>query len=103
MNISAKQLKGKPKKVGTHDGRDVFALATKGGWNMIVASKGKSFETLGVGSHACVARHIADQKFKDIAWTNLNKADYVPYEDYAHLLPRYEAITDVIRHKQGDE
>jgi hypothetical protein len=103
MNVSANQLKGKPKKVGKHDGRDVFALATKGGFNMIVAAKGQGFETLGSGPHPCVARHIANQKFKNITWTNLNKADFVEFESYAHLLPKYEAITMAIRRRNGDE
>lgn len=103
VNISANQLKGKPKKVGRQDGRDVFALSTKGGFNMIVAPKGQSFETLGTGPHPCVARHIAEGKYKDIAWTDLNKADFVPYEDYASLLPKYEAITDAMRRQHGDE
>jgi hypothetical protein len=103
VNISANQLKGKPKKVGKHDGRDVFALATKGGFNMIVAAKGQSFETLGAGPHPCVARNIADQKFKGITWTNLNKSDYVDFEAYEHLLPKYTAITDAIRRQHGDE
>lgn len=103
MKIEAKQLKGKPKKVGQHDGRDVFALQTKGGFNMVVATKGEGFETLGAGPHPCIARHIANQKYKDINWTSLNKADFVPYEDYQHLLPKYEAITTAIRRKHGDE
>lgn len=103
VKIEAKQLKGKPKKIGKHDGRDVFALTTKGGFNMIVASKGQGFETLGAGPHPCVARHIAEQKHKNITWTGLSKADHVPYEDYQHLLPKYEAVTAFIRRKQGDE
>lgn len=103
MKIEAKQLKGKPKKIGKHDGRDVFALTTKGGFNMIVAPKGQGFETLGTGSHPCIARHVADSKFKDITWTGLNKADYVPYEDYAAYLPKYIAITDLLRRLHGDD
>jgi len=78
----------------------VIELMTKGGLHMIITARGGKFETLGVGSHRAVARHIASQK-ADVVWTELSKADYVPPEDYTLLLTTYEAMTEQIRKAQG--
>lgn len=102
MQIDSKQLVGKPKKVGKTEGRDVLEIATKGGLHLIVAAKDGHFETLGTGPHRAVARYIA-KKRRDIQWSDLNKADHVPYEFLAPLLPKYEAITDKLRQMHGDE
>lgn len=105
MQISRQQMAAKPKKVGKLDGKDVFHLPLKGGLHMIVGAsdKGVGFETLGTGPHPAVARHIATKKHSDIQWTELNKADYVEFEHYENLLPKYEALTTAIRRRNGDE
>lgn len=103
MQIDAKQLAGKPKKVGKRDGKDVLEIATKGGLHMIVAPKDGSFETLGTGPHRAVARFIAKKKSPEIQWTSLEKADHIEPEFFQHLLPKYEAMTDAIRRRHGDE
>lgn len=105
MQISRQQMASKPKKVGKLNGKDVFHLPLKGGLHMIVGASEKAagFETLGTGPHPAVARHIAMKKQPDIMWTELNKADYVEPEHYQHLLPKYEAMTDAIRRRNGDE
>lgn len=105
MNIDSKQLASKPRKVGlTKSGKPVMQFATKGGWHMIVAQKGEgsNWETLGVGPHQAVARHIATKRNGDITWTELNKADHVDYAHFEILVPRYEAITNEFRKLHGD-
>jgi hypothetical protein len=39
----------------------------------------------------------------DVQWTELSKADHVDFEDYAPLLPKYEAITERLRKLNGDK
>jgi isocitrate lyase len=99
MNLTENQIKAK-KRVGRIGSNPVVELITKGGLHMIVAAKSGGFETLGVGSHRAVARHIAGQK-ADITWTELSKADPVAAEHFAHILPKYEALTEQIRAAQG--
>ena len=103
MNISASQLAGRPRKVGTRDGGNVMEFSTKGGYHLIVAPKGTSFETLAVGPHRAVARHIAQKHHKDIRWTELSKGDWIDPAHYEHLMPKYEGITNHFRRLQGDE
>lgn len=102
MDVSSKQIKGKPKTVGKSDGKDVQEVHTKGGLAMIIRANGSGgFETLGTGPHRAVARAIANKKAPGIKWTELNKSDYVPPDCYEHLLPKYEALTDRMRQLQG--
>ncbi len=77
-------------------------VVTKGGYHILVAPKGNTFETLGVGPHRAVARHIATKHHKSIKWTELSKGDWIAPEDYEHLIPKYEAITEAFRKKQGE-
>lgn len=103
MDISAKQLAGKPKKIGTRGGKNIMELTTKGGLTMIVGPKDGGFETLGAGPHKAVARFIAKKKAPDIQWSELAKADYVEPEYFEHLLPQYQALTQALRKQNGDE
>lgn len=96
MNLDKNQLAGLPKKIGTLNGKPIFHVVTKGGFNMCLIAKAGGFETLSCGPHVAIARHIASKREKEIVW-ELAKGDYVPYEDYAFLLPKYEEITDRIR------
>lgn len=103
MEITEKQLQGKPKQVGTWNGKKVLHIATKGGLHMIVAPNGAGWETLGAGPHVAVSKHIAGKKHDDIVWTGLSKADWVDPDCYLVLLPKYEALTEALRKAHGDE
>lgn len=81
MDIDAKQLKGKPRKVGDLDGNAVFAAETKGGLHFIAMKKadGKT-KTLGAGSHPAVARNIAEKSNPTLKITELSKSESLdPY------------------------
>jgi len=97
MNIPAAQIAMK-KKVGTADGKDLTYIKLVGGLHMITNHKGV---VVGSGPHKAVARHIAGRHVENIQWSELSKADHLPFEDFAHLLPKYEAVTDELRKAQG--
>lgn len=97
MDLSAKQIDEKPKKVGTLKGRPVYHLRTKGGLHILVAPGGTGYETLGTGPHRAVARHIATKHEPEIVWSELSKSDHVDIEAYELILPRYETLTDDLR------
>lgn len=97
MNIDAKQIDEKPKKVGHLNGKPVFHMRTKGGLHILVMQKNGSYETLGTGPHRAVARHIAAKYEPEIVWSELSKSDHVDPEAYAMILPKYEEITEALR------
>lgn len=97
MNLDKNQLAGDPIKIGLLHGKPVFQVVTKGGFYMDIVAKDGSFKTLGTGSHHYLARHIAEKNEPSIKWTDLKKGDFVPFEDIAFLVPKYEAITNRIR------
>lgn len=101
MEIRADEVEYK-KKVGKLNGQPVIEVGLRGGLHLIFAAKGGKFETLGAGPHRAVARFIAKKKTEDkIDWTDLAKADWVEPEHFALLLPKYEALTDAFRARQG--
>ncbi len=77
-------------------------VVTKGGYHILVAPKGNTFETLAVGPHRAVARHIAAKHHKSIKWTELSKGDWIAPEDYAHLVPKYEQITADLQKREQE-
>ncbi len=90
------------KKVGLLGQAPVIEVGLRGGLHLIFAAKGGKFETLGAGPHRAVARYIAGKKTEGkVEWTDLNKADRVEPQYFAHLLDRYEAMTDAFRAAQG--
>lgn len=97
MQLEAKQIEQKPKKVGTLRGAPVFHLRTKGGLHILVTKKGAGYETLATGPHKAVARHIANKHEPEIFWSEMSKSDHVEVYQFEHLLPRYEEITEFIR------
>lgn len=97
MNIEAKQISEKPKKVGILKGKPVFQLRTKGGLYLLVLQKGASYETLGTGPHRAVARHIATQHEPEVVWSDLSKSDHVDIEAFELILPKYQELTDALR------
>jgi hypothetical protein len=98
--IPASEIKYK-KKVGTDGGDSVFEIATVGGLHLVMAARSKGAETLGVGSHRAVARFLAQKKAKNLQWTELSKSEHVEDRFIAHLLPKYEAITNRQRALEG--
>lgn len=100
MQIEERHIAFK-KKVGKIGDSPVFELATTGGLHLIVGTRGGKFETLGTGPHRAVARHIARKHAPEIQWSELSKADHVEEAHFAHLLPRYEELTDQMRKLQG--
>ena len=100
-NISKEHIASK-KRVGSLRGRPVIALTTTGGLHMVVCTKegGGSLETLGVGPHAAVARHIARMKEPELSWTDLHKSDYVDPQYFQDILPEWLEITDRFRNRK---
>lgn len=98
--IPASEIRSK-KKIGV-DGNDaVYEVSTVGGLYMVLAARAKGPETLGVGSHKAVARWLATKKAKGLQLTELSKSEFVEEDCIRHLLPKWEAITDSIRRRQG--
>jgi hypothetical protein len=103
MTVTENQIdKKKTKRVGRVGENPVFEMVTKGGLHMLVVTSTAS-ETLGVGSHRAVARHIAGQNANQIEWSELSKADHVEVEHFADKLPKYTALTAQIRAAEARE
>lgn len=100
MNINPSEIAYK-REVGALDKAPVFEVGLKGGLHLILAAKKGKVETLGVGPHRAVARHIAKKREQAIEWKDLQKADHVDYEHFAFCVPQYEALTDSLRKRQG--
>lgn len=96
MSIPAAQIVVK-KAVGKSEGKDVTYIKTVGGLHLITNHKGI---VIGSGPHRQVARTIAN-RYAEVEWTELSKADHLPLEAYQHLLPEYEALTVELRKAQG--
>jgi len=89
------------KVIGRLGAKKVFQLTTLGGLNIVVVAKAEGFETLGLGSHAKIAQHIAKKKEPSIEFTELSKSEDIPVEYFQFCLPKYEALTDAMRKRQG--
>jgi hypothetical protein len=76
MTLDAKQLAGKPIRIGDLKGDPVFQASTKGGLFLIMAKSttGRA-RTLGVGPHPATARHIAEKDFPEVNFTELAKSE----------------------------
>ena len=97
--IPASEIKYK-KKVGVDGGDPVHEIATVGGLHLIVAVRKGGAETLGIGSHRAVARHLATKKARALQWTELSKSEAVEDRFIQHLIPKWEAVTDAQRAKE---
>ena len=102
MQINPSEIAYK-KQVGQIETSPVYEVGLKGGLHLIMAVRKGRVETLGVGPHRAVARHIAKKKDDKVEWTELAKADEPRYKDYAYCVPRYEAITNFAREYQGSK
>jgi hypothetical protein len=76
VELEAKQLKDKPKKIGDLKGEPVYQVETKGGLFVVMAknSTGRP-RTLGVGPHPATARHIAERDNPDLSISELSKSE----------------------------
>ena len=99
INIKPEHVETK-KIVGRLGTNKVFHILTTGGLHMIIVAKSVP-ETLGLGSHRCISRHLAQKREPNIVWTDLEKADFIPLEFYQDQLPKYEALTEEFRRAQG--
>ena len=97
--LTENQLSGKPRKIGTLRGKDVFGMVTKGGLNLVSDSAGK---ILGAGPHRAIAKNIAEKNEPSLTWTELNKGDYIDPSHYQLLLPKYEELTRTMRSMQSE-
>lgn len=75
MDITANQLKGKPKKVGELDGAPVMQAETKGGFFILMTKSDGKAKTLGTGSHPAVAWSIAERDFPRVKLSELSKSE----------------------------
>jgi hypothetical protein len=99
ISLDEKQLKSKPKKVGTLKGKPVFAIQTKGGLSLVADSAG---HILSCGPHRAIARNIAEKSEPTIEWTDLEKSGYIDPASYEFLLPKYTELTNALRKMQGE-
>jgi hypothetical protein len=97
MNVPESQITVK-KTIGKLDGKPVRYVKTVGGLHLIADWKGT---VLGAAPHRAVARHIASKNASGIEWTELSKGEHIPVENFKHLLPEYEALTNEFRKAQG--
>lgn len=103
MNLEAKQLESKPRKIGDVHGKAVYHLKTKGGFHVLAMQKASGFETIGAGPHPAVARHLASKYEPDIVWTDLEKSEHVDPSLFALMLPKYEELTESLRALESQE
>lgn len=103
MNIPSEQIAYK-KQIGKAGGDAVWEVGTKGGLHLVVANRGSGkVETLGVGPHRAVARHIAKKREPKLNLTELSKHEHVEDQFIQHLIPKYEQTTTDMRRLQGYE
>lgn len=100
MNIPEKQVAYK-KRVGKVGTNPVYEVGLIGGFHLHVMMKSGVTEVLGTGPHKSVSKHISTKRYPNIVWTSLDKADHVEEIHFAHLLPRYEALTEKLRNIKG--
>lgn len=91
MQIPAGQIRSR-RRIGSVGSRPLFEIGCIGGLFVVVAPKsGGGTEVLGCGSHAAIARHMAKRN-PDVILDILEKAEQPALEDFADLLPRYDAL-----------
>ena len=77
------------------DGKPVLEVETIGGLFLVVMEKNGKVETLGVGPHRAVSRHIAKMRNASFMINELAKSeDGVTLAQFEHLLQSYSDITD---------
>lgn len=102
MQIPSEQVIYK-KQIGKLGDVPIWELGLMGGLHLVVAARKGKAETLGVGPHRAVARHIAMKREPSMTVTELSKSDYYDPAHFQHLVPRYEAMSAAFREAQGLE
>lgn len=103
MKITRDQLKGEPKKIGKTKEGDVFHVATKGGFNIIMLKADGQTKMLGAAPHIGIAKYIAKKNAedKDLVYFELSKGED-QVEVYKHLVPVFEKVTEQLsKHFNG--
>lgn len=100
MKISREQIKGDPKKIGKTKDGDVFHIATKGGFNIIMLKGEKETKMLGAAPHIGIAKYIAKKNAEDknLVFFELSKGEG-EVEIYRHLIPVFEQVTRQLAEK----
>jgi hypothetical protein len=98
MKVPTSEIETK-KKVGKLGSKGVWMVKTRGGLFLIATDGGG--EVIGSGPHRAVAKAIAQRRNPDLEWTELSKSEWVDPETFAHLMPKYESMTDDLRRLQG--
>lgn len=99
MNITAKHI-ASSKVIGKVKSNDVVETKTTGGLVIVSVRKNGKLETLGVGPHRAVARHIAEQSEPDLIVTELEKSATLDPAALQAVLPQWVAVTNAIRGEQ---
>jgi hypothetical protein len=95
--LRPEHLAGRPRRVGRIGRSPVLAATTTGGLSLIFVSKdGKTLDGIGAGSLPEVARWVAEKRNPGLVWEELQKSEPLPYEAFGHLVPKYEAYTDLL-------
>ena len=89
------------KKVGKSKDGTVFEIGLKGGLCLHYLVNGKKSSVIAAAPHPAISRHLSSKRHSDIEWTELNKAEWVDPEHFQDLIPKYEALTDALRERQG--
>jgi len=95
MEFPENQLRDPPKTIGKLKGVPVIHMRTKGGYH-IVRVKGQRIPS-GVGPNKRIALFIAQKNEPEMVFTELSKSEHGDVATFEHLLPRYEAVTALLR------
>ncbi|WNM70335.1 hypothetical protein [Myxococcus phage Mx1] len=93
MEVDAKQLKQKPKKIGEIKGDPVFEVETKGGLYFVMTKSGGKPRILGTGSHKATARHIAERDNPDLNISELSKSEALDPQTLRQEVAKFLPLT----------
>lgn len=100
MQIPAGEIKYK-KKIGHIGDAAVWEVGTKGGFHVVLSQKADRLETLGVGPHRAVARHLAKRNAPGMVITELSKSEHIEEEFLVGpIMDKYQKLTDMLRKKE---
>lgn len=99
MNFRSEEILSQ-ELVGWHAGAPVYAIETKGGYNVIAALRNGKLDPLARAPHRAMARAIAKRQQPDVRWTQLEKsADTL--DPTSPLFRAYEAQSIALRRACG--
>ena len=100
MQIQPQEVKSK-RLIGKLGTNPVFEVNLIGGLTMILSPIKGVLETLAVGSHRAISRHIAKARSPKIEWTDLAKSEELDPRYFEQNLPYWESYTNQVRARQG--